>query len=239
MLRLSIALLIAANPVFAQVPPEVRSIIAPTSSVHVRIDEARVKDLDCRGRGFKFEMTKHSARHFPYMAKATFRDTDPRSILVGVFSMILLVPVTVVSVPADLVAIPFRRECDFTLEVDGTLQEWAGRTVPNKPVSLKGRNLIGKGVQGVAPPRVFESKAASTSDANGRFSIALDGHVGGDKTLSVRWGVDSREANSMALTKSGGSFIFSEEDPGFGTGVHENPTREIVPEKKKGEEKKD
>lgn len=139
MLHLLLAAIVAAAPAAAQQAPEVRSMIEPTSSVHVQITGARVTGLDCRSRGFNFELTRHSARHFPYMTRATFtRDPDPRSILVGIFSMLLLVPVTVISVPADLIAMPFRKECDFTASFDGTLQEWAGRTVPEKPIALGG-----------------------------------------------------------------------------------------------------
>ncbi|OIO04361.1 MAG: hypothetical protein AUJ52_15480 [Elusimicrobia bacterium CG1_02_63_36] len=234
MLHLLLAAIVAAAPAAAQQAPEVRSMIEPTSSVHVQITGARVTGLDCRSRGFNFELTRHSARHFPYMTRATFtRDPDPRSILVGIFSMLLLVPVTVISVPADLIAMPFRKECDFTASFDGTLQEWAGRTVPEKPIALGGRNIIREGVEGVAPPVVFYSSSTTTADANGRFSVELNGHIGKDKELLLQWTVDSRKANTLSLKKGGGTFMLSEEDPGFGTGVHENEPREIQPEKKK------
>lgn len=208
-------------------------MITPTSSIRVAINDARVTDLACSRRSAKFEATGHTARHFPYMYRNTFGgEMDPRQLAVGIFATLLLVPVTVAAVPLDLLAMPFRRECDFTLTVDGKLEEWAGRAMPHLAVGLEGRNLLSKGVEGIRAPQVFRAEAQATADADARFSISIKGHVGGSKEFVVVFSVAGRPANSLTLRKSGGVFLLEEQDPGFGTGVHENETREIRPGKK-------
>ena len=238
MIRVLIALSLAVSPVAAQKAPDVKSMIKPTSSVHVSIKNAWVNELDCSGRGTAFETTSHSARHFPYMSRTTFSgDVDPRQMLVGIFSMILLVPITVISVPIDLVAMPFRRECDFNLTIEGQLQEWAGRTAQNKPVGILGNNLLRKGIQGVSVPKIFKASGKAMSNDKGIFTISVDGHVGSSKEYHLRFSVNDLVANSLVLRKTGKVFLLEEQDPGFGTGVHENESREIQPEMKKKKKK--
>ncbi len=231
MIRALLAILIAVTPLAAQDAPEVKSMITPTSDAHVRLLAARITELNCSRRSSKFEATKHSANHFPYMKRNTFnRGVDPRSMLVGIFSIVMLVPVTIVSVPVDVFSMPFRKECDFELTIDGKLQAWAGRPTPNMPVALEGANLLKKGIEGVSVPKFFRTRGTATSNKESLFSITLKGHVGSSKELMLRFFIDGRKANSLVLRKSGKIFLLAEEDPGFGTGVHTNETLEIVPE---------
>ncbi|PCI37126.1 MAG: hypothetical protein COB53_07455 [Elusimicrobia bacterium] len=233
MFRAFIALLITA-PAAAMGPPDTRSMIKPTSSIHVVIREAHVVDLECSRRKSGFETTRHSARHFPYLIHETFGgELDPRQMVTGIFSTMILVPITAVLVPWDLISMPFRRECDFKLTITGQLQEWAGRTSPNKPVGIEGSNLLEPGVEGVAAPQVYNASGNAMSDNQAFFSISIDGHVGKSKEFNIRFLVDGREANSLSLRRTGRLFLLEEQDPGFGTGVHENASREIKPINKK------
>ena len=207
-----------------------RAEITPPSGARIVIEDAKIDDLACRGRGLAFEAATHSARHFSYMKQSMFnKDIDPQTLVMGIFGTLLLVPLTIAAVPLDLLASPLRRRCEFTLHIDGSLTEWAGGRVPGKVIFLESRNETSPGVPGVAAPEFFTAQSSATADASARFSISIAGRTGRSKSTALFWRIDGQEGSLMSLNKSGGRFVLSEEDAGFGSGVFENEAREIVP----------
>ena len=96
--------LFAARPAAAQVEP--------TSSIRVVVSSAQVLGLDCSRRPFAWENTKATGRWYRYMAgNAITEGLDPRPMLMAAFSAVILTPVYIASIPADLLGAPFRKAC--------------------------------------------------------------------------------------------------------------------------------
>ena len=143
----------------------------PISDVHVGVSSAAVAELDCRRRPFRMELTRSLGRHYRQMAGEMITEgLDPRPFAMGLFSMVLLTPMTVLAVPVDLAAAPFRRECDFTLRIEGALSQWASQAVPSAAVSAEGRNLLVPARAQNDPPSYFISSSSAVSDAQGRLA---------------------------------------------------------------------
>ncbi|MFH1725371.1 MAG: hypothetical protein ABII00_12230 [Elusimicrobiota bacterium] len=224
------ALLIAAALMPA--PRHAAADITAPSGLRVDISQAQVMELACSRRRFSMEFTKSNAGWFPYMTRKTFHSgIDPQGLVMGIVSTILLVPITVLSVPTDLVAAPFRRECTFKLRMSGALVGWAGTDAPDVPVGAEARNLISKGVPEVSAPAHFSSSAETVSDDTSRFSIELGGYVGKSKDVNISWTVKGQPASQMQLSQKGDHFILHELDPGFGVGIHEMEPMTIIPTK--------
>lgn len=204
----------------------------PDSSIRVQYETAEIADLNCARRPFTMENTRAAVEYFPYFSRNMFtQGLDPRPLLMGLFSSILLVPLTVLAVPTDLVAAPFRRECVFSARISGSLAEWAGQKAPGKELSAEASNLKRKGVEGLREPEIYSTRSSAMSDAEGRFSIPLSGQVGRYKTMEIAWKVGGRPAGTARLIKQGGKFVLEEAEAGFGTGVYDNPSIVIVPGK--------
>ena len=134
--------LLAAAPAAAQ--------IEPPSSIRVVVSSAQITGLDCRRRPFAWEMTRGTGRWYRYMAGSMITEgLDPRPIVMGVVSAVMLTPVFIASVPADLISAPFRKSCSFELKLDGKLSEWAGRPTGSAPFEAEAVNLLETEVPGV------------------------------------------------------------------------------------------
>ncbi|HAM36557.1 MAG TPA: hypothetical protein DEB40_01080 [Elusimicrobia bacterium] len=194
--------------------------ILPTSGLRVSISTASVTGLDCRMRDFKMEYAKTMGQSYRQMSAMTFtRNPDPRVFLMGLGGMIVMVPLAVLSVPADLVAAPFRQECAFEFKVGGALVGWAGQPAGQGELSAVGRSLVWPGVEGVSEPVYRMSRSTTNTDADGKFEIALSVWIGRTRTLELRWAVNSLPSGAMSLRKNGGVFILEEPEPAFGSGV--------------------
>lgn len=222
------ALLLAAllaGPASAQVE-------AP-SGVHVAVATAAVQGLDCERRPFAWENTKTVAQRYKVVGRQMITEgLDPRPIVMGVFASVLMAPVMVAAVPADLLTGPFRKTCALTLRLEGTLDEWAGQKRRDTDYVLEGASLVEPEVEGVSKARWDFFRSTGASDGAGRFAVALPARVGRTKELGLRWRVNDQPAGQMVLQKNGGNFVLSEPDPGFGVGSAEMEPILIVPEKK-------
>lgn len=216
-------------------PADVRaeSYILPVSDVRVRIDTASVSGLACSGRPFGMEYTRSVGRSYRYMAQGVFtRDPDPRSVIMGLLAMVVMIPIVVLSVPADLVAAPFRRQCSFDFRAEATLMRPRGPGEIALPVTLEARNLLDPGVEGVAAPTWFVSIASAAADANGRFAIGLPGKVGRSPEFELGWSVKGLRSGGMRLSRSGKDFLLvePEEDSEIGASFETPPPLVIKPE---------
>ena len=208
--------------------------LQPTSDVRVTVTNARVTGLSCRRRAFKMEYTKDVALAYRHLARWTFvSDPDPRTVALGLLAMILTTPVMALAVPSDLVAGAFRRECRFEFQAQGALLGWAGRTAGRSEIVGQGANIISPGVEGESRPDYFVSRSSTTSDEQGRFSIALEGRVGRSPEFELRWLVDSLGSGLMSLRKEGGVFVLSEPEAEFGSSVQTSEAIVIRPQRKR------
>ncbi|MFH2203359.1 MAG: hypothetical protein ABIJ96_09615 [Elusimicrobiota bacterium] len=224
LLRAAAAVLLAAHPVAAE--------ILPPSSAHVRIEKAEIEELDCSRRPFQMENTKAVSGYFPYMSdQISASGWHPHSIVMGVLGMLLLVPMTVIAAPTDLIAGPFRRRCTFKLKLTGAVVEWAGKPVSGAAVGFTASNLLRQGIQGRSRPTYVVFDAAAVTAADGKFEIATGCSVGRDKALVMFWQIKDRKAGQMRLEKKGGSFLLSQPDAGFGVGSYEMQDLNILPKK--------
>ena len=208
--------------------------LGPTSDLRVALSSAQVTELSCRRRDFKMEYTKEVGSTYRNMARWTFvKDPDPRTIVLGLVAMALTTPIMVLAVPADLVAIPFRHECQFEFQAQGGLYGWAGQAAGRSEIIGEGGNLLSPGVEGESRPEYFVSRSSTTSDEHGRFSIALKGRVGRSPEFNLRWLVNSLPSGLMSLRKEGGDFVLSEPEPEFGSSVDIAEPIVIRPERKR------
>lgn|GEM_PF-5571323 len=207
-LALALALFCAARPSLA---------ILPSSDMRVAVSSASITELDCKRRPFQMELTRSIGQSYKYMALGTFsHDPDPRAILMGVFAMIVMVPMAVLAVPADLFAAPFRRQCSFDLRMEADLEGWGGRESNAVPVALDARNLLSPGIEGFIAPQYFTAASSASADSQGRFSISIPGKVGRSKYLELGWLINNQTGNLLRLSKSGDEFLLSEEESDIG-----------------------
>ena len=191
--------------------------LEPTSNVRVEISSASVTGLDCRRRPFQMEWTQGIGQRYRRMAGETFtRNPDPRYLVMGLFGMIIMAPLAVLAVPADLAAVLLRRQCEFDLRLQGRLTGWAGGAVGGERLVLEGRALVEPGLEDFSEPRYLLSRSTGTADAEGRFVLSLPGRVGRSPAFEMRWLVEDRESGLMSLRKHGGRFSLSEPEPEFG-----------------------
>lgn len=203
---------------------------AAPSGIRPEIRSASVTGLDCRRRAFEMEYTRSALRVFPALTRGMIVEgLDPRPILSGLAAVVLMIPLTALAVPGDLAASPFRRECGFTVRVDGALVEWAGGPAPGTPVEAEGVNLLRPGLEGSEPPRLFRDSASAVAGEGGLFSLSLKGRMARSKQYDLHWRVRGSEAGVWRLRKSGRRFRLYELDAGFGTGIYEPREFVIVP----------
>ncbi len=205
---------LAAGPAAAE--------ITPPSSSHVKIETAEIYDFVCSRRPFKMEKTRDITRQFSHMGRQVSKSKwHPHSIILGIAGTIILIPMTVLAVPVDLVSAPFRKECRFTLKVVGGIDEWAGRAVPDVEVRLGGRTILKKGIPEQSRPVFHNTEASAITDQDGRFALEIAGKTVISKHFALLWVIDRRPAGKMDLVRHGKTFTLSELDPGFGVGVQE------------------
>jgi hypothetical protein len=155
----------------------------------------------------------------------------PHSIFLGILGTVILLPMTVLAVPTDLAAAPFRKECRFTLGLTASPVEWAGRGLSGIPVELLTQNMLQSGVPNISTPKFFNSHASAMSNQDGLFNIQVSGFVGRNKRMGLLWKVKGHPGGTMRLTKEGKKFVLSEVDPGFGVGAQEMAPMQITPGK--------
>src|SRR3989339_504811 len=101
--------------------------IEPASNFRIEVASAAVTGLECRRRPFRMEWTRGVGQRYSRTAAEGFaRSPDLRTVSLGICAMVLMAPLAVLAVPADLLAAPWRRECDFDLQVEGRLAGWGG-----------------------------------------------------------------------------------------------------------------
>ena len=194
--------------------------VEPTSGVRVEVASAGVTGLDCRRRDFQMEYTKGVGRRFRQMASWTFtRDPDPRDFAIGVAALIIMAPLAMLAVPADLLAAPFRRECGFEFHAQGRIVGWAGAAAGPADLVIDGRSLVSPGLEEVEAPVYVLTRSSAAADAQGRFEISVPGRVGRGRDFEVHWLVDKLPAGTMYLRKRGRSFVLSEPESEFGSGM--------------------
>ena len=204
--------------------------VEPTSNVRVEISSAGVTGLDCRRRPFRMEWTRDIGQRYRQMARETFtRNPDPRVLALGFAGMILMAPIAVLAVPADLAAAPLRRQCDFELRVGGRLSGWADSAVGGERLVLEGDSMLASGFEGISAPRYRVTRTTGTADAEGRFALSVEGRVGRSSAFELRWLVDERPSGTMSLCKHWGRFSLSEPEAEFGSGAQTMETIEIRP----------
>jgi hypothetical protein len=204
--------------------------LEPTADVRVEISSAAVLGLDCRRRAFDMEWTRGIGQRYRKMAGETFtRNPDPRALAMGFFGMIMMAPLAALAVPADLIAAPLRRECDFNLQVQGRLAGWAGSTVGGERLAAEGRSLLEPGLEEFSAPRYLLTRSTAAADEAGRFVLSVPGRIGRSSEFELRWLVDGRSASAMSLRKHGGGFSLSEPEPEFGVGAQTMETIDIRP----------
>ena len=193
--------------------------IEPVSNFRIEVASASVTGLECRRRPFRMEWTRGVGRRYGRTAVEGFaRSPDLRTVSLGICAMVLMAPLAVLEVPADLLAAPWRRECDFDLQVEGRLAGWAGSPVAGgERLSVQGRGLLEPGVEDYLPPRYQFSSGTAAADEAGRFSVSLPGRVGRSPAFDLRWLVEGRPSGTMTLRQSGGRFRLSEPEPEFGS----------------------
>ena len=75
-----------------------------------------------------------------------------------------MAPLAVLAVPADLLAAPWRRECDFDLQVEGRLAGWAGSAAAGgERLSVQGRGLVEPAL--IDSVRVFDQFTGDKAEA--------------------------------------------------------------------------
>ncbi|MBI4676573.1 MAG: hypothetical protein HY748_03220 [Elusimicrobia bacterium] len=191
-----------------------------SSGIRVEVSSAAVSGVDCRMRDFQMEYTKAMGLSYRQMAGMTFtKDPDPRDVAMGLAAMIAMAPLTVLAVPADLLSAPFRRECDFGFRAQGRLIGWAGTPTGSVELAIEGRSLVSPGQEGAAEPAYHITRSSAAADAEGRFDISVPGRVGRGRGFEVHWLVGNRPSGAMSLRKRGRSFVLSEPEPEFGTGL--------------------
>jgi hypothetical protein len=224
-MRALLLAVLAAAPAAAQIE-------AP-SGVHVNVSTATVTAFECVRRPYAWENTRSVARRYKTVGgQMVTEGLDPRPIVMGVFASVLMAPVMVAAVPADLISGPFRKTCSLTLVLSGTLNEWAGQKRANTPLGLEGASLLEPEVENVSKAKWDLFKASTTSDGTGAFSLQLPARIGRTKELGLRWRVNDQPGGQLLLQKKGGKFLLSEPDPGFGVGAAEMEPILIEPEKK-------
>ena len=213
MRALLLAVLVAA-PASAQIE-------AP-SGIHVNVATATVTGFECVRRPYAWENTRSVAQRYKNVGgQMVTEGWDPRPIVMGAFASVLMAPVMVAAVPADLISGPFRKTCSLTLTLSGSLDEWAGQKRSNTPLALEAASLLEAEVENVSKAKWDMFKAESASDASGAFRIELPARIGRTKELGLRWRVNGQPAGQLLLQKKGGRFLLSEPDPGFGVGAAE------------------
>lgn len=216
--------LLLASPGWAQ---------QPISDIRVVVATAAVSSLECSGRPFEMEWTKTMGRGFKYMGRNMFtQGLDPRPLIGGLVAVLIMAPMMVLAVPADLVAAPFRRQCTFDFQAQGHLARWAGQVTSEQAVAAEGRNALDPGVEGVKAPTWFVSLSSTTTDEQGRFYLALPGRVGRSPDFDIAWAVKNLPSGQMRLRKSFGNFVLSEPEPEFGSPADSMEPLEIVPSTK-------
>lgn len=224
MRALLVTLLVAA--------PAAAQIEAP-SGVHVNVATATITGFECVRRPYAWENTRSVAQHYKNVGgQMVTEGWDPRPIAMGVFASVVMAPVMLAAVPADLLSGPFRKTCSFTLVLSGSLNEWAGQKRANTPLGLEGASLLEPEVENVSKAKWDMFKTETTSDAQGAFSLALPARIGRTKELGLRWRVNEQPGGQLLLQKKGRNFILSEPDPGFGVGAAEMEPILIEPEAK-------
>lgn len=220
------ALLLSGRPCLGQ---------TPISDIHVQLSSAAVTGLECRGRKFRMELTKSVGQSYRQLSQGMFsKELDPRPIVMGLFGMVLMAPIIVLAVPADLAAGPFRRECSFDFQAQGALMSWAGQQAAGADVAVEGRNLLSPGTEGAAAPVFYVSHSTAASDEQGRFSVSIVGRVGRSRDFEVYWKVKGLSSGAMLLHKGmGGSFTLSEPEPEFGSSLQTMEPVEIRAERKR------
>lgn len=209
--------------------PSAAQVEAP-SGVHVNVSSAAVTGLDCRRRPYRWENTRSVAQRYKTVGGQMITEgLDPRPIAMGVFASVLMAPVMLAAVPADLLSGPFRKTCAFTVVLEGTLDEWAGQKRGDTPYVLEGASLLEPEVENVSKAKWDLFKATGTSDAAGRFAVSLPARIGRTKELGLRWRINEQPAGQLLLQKRGGTFVLSEPDPGFGVGAAEMQPISIEP----------
>ncbi|MBI5624097.1 MAG: hypothetical protein HY924_09980 [Elusimicrobia bacterium] len=159
-------------------------------------------------------------RSYKQMSRMTFNaDPDPRYIGLGLAAMVIMAPLTVLAVPADLAATPFRRQCGFEFHAEGKLKGWAGAPAGGKELEVQLKSLVGPGVENVKEPSYIITRSSTTSDEHGRFELKVAGHLPRAAKIEVHWLVDGLPSGLMYLRKRGGKFVLSEDEPEFGTGL--------------------
>ncbi|TPW17723.1 MAG: hypothetical protein FD126_3587 [Elusimicrobia bacterium] len=212
--------------------PASAQVEAP-SGIHVGVSSAAVTGLACERRPFVWENTKTVARRYKVVGGQMITEgLDPRPIVMGVFASVLMAPVMVAAVPADLLSGPFRKTCSFTLRLEGTLDEWAGQKRRDTDYVIEAASLLEPEVENVSKAKWDLFRATGTSDAAGRFAVAIPARIGRTKELGLRWRVNEQPAGQMLLQKNGRSFVLSEPDPGFGVGAAEMQPILIEPDAK-------
>ncbi|MDE2292240.1 MAG: hypothetical protein KGL53_09170, partial [Elusimicrobia bacterium] len=154
------ALLLAA----ALAPSPAAAQIEAPSGIRVVVSSAEVTALSCKRRPFSWEDTsvvRDSARG---ATGGFMHPTDLSSVVESLAATVIMAPMMAVSVPADLVAGPFRRACTFDVTLHGSLKEWAGSTVPGAALELQAMNLLSPEVPNVRAPKWAEEKVKTVSD---------------------------------------------------------------------------
>jgi len=206
--------------------------ILPTSDIRVKVSSASVTGLACRRRNFEMEYAKDVGRRYRHIARMTFtRNPDPRVVAMGLLAMVMMAPVAVLAVPADLAAATFRQECDFNFQARGTLLGWAGATAGQAQLAARGMILVSPGIEDVSQPVYTLSRASATADAQGHFSISVPGRVGRSRDFELQWLVNALPSGTMSLRKRGGTFILSEPEQEFGSAIEDTPPIAIQPQR--------
>jgi hypothetical protein len=223
LMRAAAALLLWALPARAALP---------VSDVHVAVSSAAVAGLSCRRRPFSLEYSGVVADAYRFLAANSFAsDPDPRTLAVGIFSMVLMIPMAVLALPADLLAAPLRRECSFEFRARGTLVRWAGGPVPFSPVALEARNLLSADDGGRTRPRYFVAASSAASNEGGEFALSVDGRCGRSSDLELAWKVRGLPSGTLRLSRRGSRFVLIEEEPEFGSSFETMEPIEILPER--------
>ncbi|MFA6316257.1 MAG: hypothetical protein WC943_02475 [Elusimicrobiota bacterium] len=191
-----------------------------TSAYRVVVSSAQVTGLDCRGRKLAMEHTKGMSRSYKTMSANTFvRDPDPRYFAMGLASMVAMVPLTVLAVPADLLSAPFRRECSFEFSASGRLAGWAGRPAGGVEVILESHAAASSDAEEGRTAGFVVSRATTTTDAQGGFELSIPGRVGRGGAMGLQWLASGLPSGRMTLRKRFGSLILSEPESEFGASL--------------------
>lgn len=205
----------------------------PPSGIRVVVSSAAVTQYECRRRAFAWEDTQGVGSWMRSATRGMRAGGDLPSVIQGGLATLIMAPMYVLAVPADLVSAPFRRTCTFQVELAGKLSEWAGMA-PTGAVSLEaeGMNLLADEVPGVRKPKWAVSKASTTTDAQGVYALSLPGQVGAVSSLAIAWRIKGEPGGQLLLEKKGGVFVLSEPDPGFGVGASDMEDMTIEPVRK-------